>query len=90
MLSYKIQKIISDFCFDIDTKWRVKPNNISFSISFVVPDIFVCRVDTSKFGDSQIFLDFFGIFLLICKDMVLLDNFFNRCGDLFKDAGWVI
>ena len=43
-LSYKIQKKISDFCFDISTKWRVKPNNISFSISFVVTDIFVWGV----------------------------------------------
>ena len=41
VLSYKTQKIISDFCFDISTKWRVKPNNISFSVSFVVADIFV-------------------------------------------------
>ena len=41
VLSYKIQKIISDFCFDVSTKWRVKPNNISFSISLVVADIFV-------------------------------------------------
>ena len=41
VLSYTTQKIISDFCFDISTKWRVKPNNISFSVSFVVADIFV-------------------------------------------------
>ena len=41
VLSYKIQKIISNFSFDINTKWRVKPNNIFFSISFVVADIFV-------------------------------------------------
>ena len=37
----KTQKVISDFCFDISTKWRVKPNSISFSGSFVVADIFV-------------------------------------------------
>ena len=42
LLSYKIQKIIFDFCFDINTKWRVKPNNISFCISFVIAGIFVC------------------------------------------------
>ena len=30
MLSYKIQEIISNFCFDISTKWRVKTNNSSF------------------------------------------------------------
>ena len=44
VLSYKIEKIISKFCFDISTKWRVKPNNISFSVSFVVADIFVWGV----------------------------------------------
>ena len=42
VLSYKIQKIISFFCFDINTKWRVKPNDIPFSISFAAADIFVC------------------------------------------------
>ena len=41
MLFYKTQKIISDLCFDISTEWRVKPNNILFSFSFVVADIFV-------------------------------------------------
>lgn len=30
VLSYKIQKIIADFCFDTNTKWRFKPNNILF------------------------------------------------------------
>ena len=44
VLSYVIQKIISDFCFDINTKRRVKPNKISSSIWFVVGNIFVCRV----------------------------------------------
>ena len=39
VLSYIIQKIISDFCFNISTKWRVKPNNILLSILFVVADI---------------------------------------------------
>ena len=42
--SYKIQKIIPDIFFDISTKWRVKPNNISFSISFAVAEIFVSGV----------------------------------------------
>ena len=41
VLSYKTQKIIFNFCFDISTNWRVKPNNISFSVSFVVAGIFV-------------------------------------------------
>ena len=36
---YNIRKIFSDFCFGI--KWRVKTNNISFSISFVNADIFI-------------------------------------------------
>ena len=40
-LSYKIQKIISDFYFDINNKWRLKQNNSSFSFSFVVAGIFV-------------------------------------------------
>ena len=31
VLFCKTLKIISDFYFDISTKWRVKPNNISFS-----------------------------------------------------------
>ena len=44
VLSYKIQKIILNFCFDINTKWKVKPNNISFSISLFVADIFACGV----------------------------------------------
>ena len=44
VLSYKIEKIICDFCFDINTKWRFKPNNISFSILFAVVAIFGCRV----------------------------------------------
>ena len=44
VLSYKIQKIIFDFCLDINTKSRVKPNNILFSILFAVADILVCRV----------------------------------------------
>ena len=39
VLFYKTQKIISNFCFDISFKWRVKPYNISFSVSFVVADI---------------------------------------------------
>ena len=41
VLSCKIKKIISYFCCDISTKWRVEPNNRSFYISFVVVDIFV-------------------------------------------------
>ena len=42
VLSYKIKKIISDFCFDINnTEWRVKPSNILFSISIVAVDIVV-------------------------------------------------
>ena len=41
VLSYKNQEIISDFRFGISTKLRVKSNNISFSVSFVVADIFV-------------------------------------------------
>ena len=41
VLSYKIQKIISDFYFDINNKWRLKQNNNSFSFSFVVAGIFV-------------------------------------------------
>ena len=64
VLSYKIQKIIFDFCFDSSTKWRVKQNNISFSISFVVADIFVCGV-ILQFADSLVFLELFGISLLI-------------------------
>ena len=41
MFSDKIQKIISDFCFDTSTKWRIEPNSTLFSISFVVADILV-------------------------------------------------
>ena len=63
MLSYKFEKIISGFCFDINTKWRFKPNNISFSISFAAADIL--QGDTSKFADSRIFVELFGLFLLI-------------------------
>ena len=44
LLSYKIQKIIFDFCFDINAEWRVKPNKVLFCISFVVTGIFVCWV----------------------------------------------
>ena len=44
VFSYKIEKIISNFRFGINTKWRVKPNEISFSILFVATDIFVCGV----------------------------------------------
>ena len=48
LLSYKIQKIIFDSCFDINTKWRVKPNEILFYISFVVTGIFVCWVKLQR------------------------------------------
>ena len=65
ILSYKTQKIMSNFCFDINTKWRVKPNNILLSISFVVDVILVCRVILQSFPNSRIFLELFGIFLLI-------------------------
>ena len=34
--SYMIQKIISDFCFDISTNWKVKPNKISFLFRFLL------------------------------------------------------
>ena len=43
VLSYKIQKITPFFCFDINIKWRVKPNDIPISISFASADIFVCE-----------------------------------------------
>ena len=56
---------MSNFCFDINTKWRVKPNNILLSISFVVDVILVCRVILQSFPNSRIFLELFGIFLLI-------------------------
>ena len=41
VLSYKIERIITDFHFDINNKWRLEQNNISFSFSFVVVGIFV-------------------------------------------------
>ena len=41
VLSYKIQEIISDFFFDTNTKWMVKPNNILFTILFAFVDIYV-------------------------------------------------
>ena len=33
---HEIEKIISDFCFDIKTKLRYKANNIYFSVSFLL------------------------------------------------------
>ena len=67
MLSYKIQEIISNFSFDINNKWTVKPNDISFSISFAVADIFVCGMilQIMPIADSRIFLELSRIFLLI-------------------------
>ena len=41
VLSFKIQKKFLDFCFDFGTKWRIKLNNISFSILFIVAETFV-------------------------------------------------
>ena len=61
ILSYKTQKIMSNFCFD--TKWRVKPNNILLSISFIVDVILVCRVILQSFPNSRIFLELFGIYI---------------------------
>ena len=55
VLSCKIQKIISDFCFHMKTKWRVKPNNISFFISFVVANIFVLRVRLQSLPRAEFF-----------------------------------
>ena len=44
VLFYKVQEIIHEFCFDINTKRRVAPKKILFSITFIVADIFVCGV----------------------------------------------
>ena len=57
MLSYKIQEIISNFSFDINNKWTVKPNDISFSISLIL--------QIMPIADSRIFLELSRIFLLI-------------------------
>ena len=65
VLSYEIESIISGFCFDINTKWRVKLNNASFYISFVAVNNFRLRGNTSKFTDNRIILRLFGMFLLI-------------------------
>ena len=65
VFSYKIPKIISTFCFKIRTKWRVQKNNFSFSILFVVVDIFVCRVILQSLPTAGIFLELFGVLLLI-------------------------
>ena len=63
VLSYKIQKIISNFCFDINAKWRVKLNNILFSISFAAAGIFVCRVILQSLSKT-------GAFWYISFDLV--------------------
>ena len=64
VLSYKIQKIFSDFCFDHNTKWRL--NQITFRFLFHLLSLtFSFEGETSKFADSRIFLELIDIFLLI-------------------------
>ena len=94
MLSYKIQKRISDFCFDINSKWRVKPNSILFSILFVVFNVFVCRVTIQGLSTAEFFLRFLVYFFWFVKYGFVgwsgENSFFNRCGEFFKDDRWKI
>lgn len=92
--SYNIENIISGFWFDINTKWRVKPNN-SLLFLFRLLLITICLWDgTLNFTDNWVILKLLGMFLLIyqiwLRWTIRWTFFFYQCRDLLKDAGCVI
>ena len=93
MLSYKIQKRISDFCFDINSKWRVKPNSILFSILFVVFNVFVYRVIICRqpsFSRDFWYISFDLLNMVSLDDQVKIifstdvENFLRTIGERFE------
>ena len=72
VLSYKIERIITDFHFDINNKWRLEQNNISFSFSFVVVGIFVWSVILQSLLIAGFFLSFLAYFFFDSLNMFSL------------------
>ena len=92
MISYKIEKITYYFCFDVSTKWRIKPSKISFSISFVVAGIFVCMVILQSLPIAGFFRAFWHIsfewFNIVALDDKLQIHFPNVGIYLEMLVGW--
>ena len=92
MISYKIEKITYYFFFDVSTKWRIKPSKISFSISFVVADIFVCMVILQSLPIAGFFRAFWHIsfewFNIVALDDKLQIHFPNVGIYLEMLGGW--
>ena len=64
VLSNKIQRLISDFCFDIGTRGSNK-TTFRFLFRFLLLTFSFTRGNFRKFADPRIFLEVFCIFLLI-------------------------
>lgn len=74
VFSYEIEKIFSDFCFNLNAKWWVQPYSISFSIFFCCCWHFHLHRDISKFGNSRCFFRALWYISFGSLDMALLDE----------------